>query len=76
MESRLIFPASQTEAWQVSGVDCGLYSKQGLIRPDRGSDLAEEAFDVDRPIESLGGCQPERVCSLPVVASSCAVLEE
>jgi hypothetical protein len=60
-------------AW---GVDCALYSTKGLIRPDAGGGLEDEAFDVDRPIESLGGCQPERDCSLPVVASSCAVRGE
>jgi hypothetical protein len=64
--------AADARAW---GVDCERYSKEGMIWPDGGSDLAE-VFDVDQPIESLAGCEPERDCSLPVVASSCAVLGE
>jgi hypothetical protein len=64
---------AEVRAW---GADCDLYLRRGLIRPDSSSDFSDDVFDVDRPIESLGGCQPERDCSLPVVASSCAVLGE
>lgn len=64
---------AEVRAW---GVDCELYSKQGLVRPGAGGGIAGEAFDVDQPIESLGGCKPERDCSLLVVAASCAVRGE
>lgn len=64
---------AEVRAW---GVDCELYEKQGLIQPEGDDGFAGEVFDINEPIGSLGGCQPERDCSLPVVASSCTVLEE
>lgn len=64
---------ADVRAW---GAACELYAEHGLVSPDGGSDLPDEVFDVDEPIKSTGGCQPERDCSLPVVASSCAVRGE
>jgi hypothetical protein len=64
---------AEVRAW---GVDCERYAEQGLVRPGSGDALAGDVFDVDQPLESLGGCRPERDCSRPVVATSCAVLGE
>jgi hypothetical protein len=64
---------AEVRAW---GVDCEIYEKQGLVQPDSTHELAVEAFDVDQPLDPLSGCQPERDCSLPVVAPSCAVVGE
>ncbi|HEY8474516.1 MAG TPA: hypothetical protein VIL37_18020 [Natronosporangium sp.] len=65
--------AADVWAW---GVDCQLYQRRGLVRPSGDGLLPDGAFDLDQPPGSLGGCQPARDCSLPVVAPSCAVLGE
>jgi hypothetical protein len=48
---------AEARAW---GADCETYA-EGLVRPGRPgeiAEIAEAAFDLDRPLASTAGCRP------------------